>query len=66
MWVRGIDEWFTGEDESMVAGVGEGTRGGGGPPTRTPCAALLHAPRAAWGTLRPCRWPCWSGVKKFL
>ena len=27
LWVRGIDEWLTGEDESMVAGVGEGARG---------------------------------------
>ena len=26
--MRGIDEWFTREDESMVAGVGEGARGG--------------------------------------
>ena len=26
--MRGIDEWLTGEDESMVAGVGEGARGG--------------------------------------
>ena len=47
--MRGIDEWFTGEDESMVAGVGEGTRGGGGPPTRTPCAALLRAPHGERG-----------------
>jgi len=26
--VRGIDEWLTGEDELMVAGIGEGARGG--------------------------------------
>ena len=27
--MQGIDEWLTGEDESTVAGVGEGARGGG-------------------------------------
>ena len=26
--MRGIDEWLTGEDESMLAGVREGARGG--------------------------------------
>jgi len=29
VWVRGINEWLTVEDESTAAVIGEGTRGGG-------------------------------------
>ena len=46
--MQGIDEWLTGEDESTVAGVGEGARGGG------------NEGKEIWGLayLGWCRRPC--------
>ena len=49
--MRGIDEWFTGDDESMVAGVGEGARGG----ARRRAASSSAGRRGMRGDL----WPRW-------
>ena len=46
--MRGIDEWLTGEDESMVAGVGEGARSR----AWLPSGASQEACEEAWE-----RWP---------
>ena len=53
--MRGIDEWFTGEDESMVAGVGEGAQGSAAAALRRAHSCLEARPREPVSPHRPFR-----------